>query len=196
VRLRNISTSADSLLSVIKGCHVIKGCDADRTVTDPLKTSFARFARSSMPPKTGPIPQEVLEPGLYSSGMTAQFSARYCAAVSSGTRIPQKPSCSPKRIRRNGDDSSVNNRVRRKHLQHSGGKYSPNSTQGPHEAAATLSSTDAYSRTRKRHCSLNSRMFSVTQLCDRKGALKLCQREMRENSNIRLGAALPGSSQE
>jgi hypothetical protein len=59
-------SSVETVLSVIKGCH------ADRTVTGPLKTLFARFARSSVPPKTGPIPREALEPSLYSSGITAQ----------------------------------------------------------------------------------------------------------------------------
>jgi hypothetical protein len=37
-----------------------------------LRFSKFRIARSWMPPKTGPIPQELLEPALYSSGMTAQ----------------------------------------------------------------------------------------------------------------------------
>jgi hypothetical protein len=34
-----------------------------------------------MPPKTGPIPQEFLEPALYSSGMTARTAAPYCAGA-------------------------------------------------------------------------------------------------------------------
>jgi hypothetical protein len=84
-----------------------------------------------------------------------------------GPRIPQQPSRSPKRIRRNGDHSSANNRMCRKPLQHSGRKRSPISTQGPYEAEVTLSSADACSRTRKRHGSLNSWMVSVTQLYNR-----------------------------
>jgi hypothetical protein len=36
--------------------------------------SKSRIARSWMPPKTGPIPRGLLEPALYSSGMTAQDS--------------------------------------------------------------------------------------------------------------------------
>jgi hypothetical protein len=37
-----------------------------------LQFSKSRIARSWMPPKTGPIPRELLESALYSSGMTAQ----------------------------------------------------------------------------------------------------------------------------
>jgi hypothetical protein len=39
-----------------------------------LRFSKSRIARSWMPPKTGPVPRELLEPALYSSGMTAQNS--------------------------------------------------------------------------------------------------------------------------
>jgi hypothetical protein len=42
--------------------------------------SKSRIARSGMPPKTGPIPRELLESALYSSGMTAQDS---CALLRS-----------------------------------------------------------------------------------------------------------------
>jgi hypothetical protein len=61
------------------GCQLL--CNESPKVVTPignnshtLRFSKSRIARSWIPPKTGPIPGELLEPALYFSGMRAQDS--------------------------------------------------------------------------------------------------------------------------
>jgi hypothetical protein len=57
-----------------KGCHITKVVTPIGNDSHTLRFSKSWIARSWMPPKTGQIPRELLEPGLYSSGTTVQDS--------------------------------------------------------------------------------------------------------------------------